>query len=148
MGFLDWAMGNSISGDAEGEEKLLRDCFPTLLQEGERVVFAFLKTTALGNSYKSFLNDRRLIIHEVRGLTGSSVKYKSFAFNNIKAWAVCTAGGVMDTDCELIIYPTGMSKIEIEFSKNKVDLFAIQQFLGNSILPKDEVRFAFYKCYQ
>jgi len=44
-----------------------------------------------------------------------------------------------DSDSELAIWPKGMGKFEIEFSKDKVDLFAIQRLLASKMLPAEKI---------
>jgi len=64
------------------------------LQTDERIVFAFVKR-GQWNSYKSFLTDRRILVRDVKGLTGKSIKYKSISYHLCRAWAISTAGGGM-----------------------------------------------------
>jgi hypothetical protein len=36
------------------------------------------------------------------------------------------------------VWASGMERFEIEFSKNNVDLFAINQFLNAKVLPQEQ----------
>ena len=99
-GILNYLDDNYIQGCAEHEEEKLRAACPFLLQDGERVVFAFLGAGGSGRD-SSFLTDRRILVRDVTGITGSSVKYTSTPFSAIKAYAISTVGGGLDHDSEL-----------------------------------------------
>mmetsp|Transcript_50624 Transcript_50624/g.123432 ORF Transcript_50624/g.123432 Transcript_50624/m.123432 type:complete len:808 (+) Transcript_50624:60-2483(+) len=133
----DYVSDNSIIGDAAEEERKLREISPDLLCPGEKVVFAFLGRGGKGRD-SSYFTDHRLLIRDVTGMTGKKVKYRSTPYKYIKAWAVSTAGGGIDSDSELQIWASGMAAIEIEFSKDKVDLFALNQFLNFKCLPAEQ----------
>ncbi len=68
---------------------------------GLQVAFAFQ-----GRRDSAYLTDRRIIMRDVTGITGSSIKYKSIPYSIIKAWAVSTAGGGFDSDSELQVRKT------------------------------------------
>ena len=99
--------------------------------------FAFIGRGGNGRDGHYF-TDRRIIHRDVTGITGTSTTYTSWPYSAIKAWAVSTAGGGFDSDSELRVWASGMGEMEIEFSKKKVDLFAIQQFLSLKIIPRDD----------
>mmetsp|Transcript_5110 Transcript_5110/g.12290 ORF Transcript_5110/g.12290 Transcript_5110/m.12290 type:complete len:849 (-) Transcript_5110:132-2678(-) len=134
----DFVSDNAVLVDSHAEEAKLKEISPHLLHAGESVVYAFTGRGGNGRDHY-YLTDRRLLVKDVTGITGKQVKYRSYPFRNIKAWSVSTAGGGFDSDSELEIWCSGMDKIEIEFSKDKVDLFSIQKFLNHKILPKEEV---------
>ena len=136
-GILNYLGNNYIQGSAEQEEEKLRAACPFLLQDGERVVFAFLGAGGSGRD-SSFLTDRRILVRDVTGITGSSVKYTSTPFSAIKAYAISTVGGGLDHDSELQVWATGMPRWEVQFAYDKVDLFAINQFLNSKVLPQEQ----------
>ena len=138
MQFLrDYLGDNSVQADAKEEEAKLKEAFPFLLQDGEQVVFAFLGRGGGGRD-STYFTSCRILIRDVKGLMGTSAKYTSIPYSIIKAYAVSTAGGGLDSDSELKVWASGMKKLEIEFSKSKVDLFALKRFLNSKLLPKEQ----------
>eukprot|EP00287_Rhodomonas_sp_CCMP768_P017445 CAMPEP_0202822970 /NCGR_PEP_ID=MMETSP1389-20130828/11442_1 /ASSEMBLY_ACC=CAM_ASM_000865 /TAXON_ID=302021 /ORGANISM="Rhodomonas sp., Strain CCMP768" /LENGTH=832 /DNA_ID=CAMNT_0049495939 /DNA_START=1 /DNA_END=2499 /DNA_ORIENTATION=+ len=133
----DYVGDNYIQADAQAEETKLRSSFPFLLKQDEKVAFAFLGRGGSGRD-SFYLTDRRILERDVKGLTGASVKYVSTPYSKVKAWAISTAGGGFDSDSELQVWASGMKHLEIEFSKKKVDLFAINQFFNSKILPQEQ----------
>jgi len=111
-------------------------------QDGETIVFAFRGRGGSGRD-SEYLTDRRILIRDVKGLTGSKTKYKSIPYSLIKAYSVSTVGGGTDTDCELEFWVTGGMEykndhIEFEFAHDRVDLFALKQFLNLKVLPREQ----------
>eukprot|EP00977_Amphora_coffeiformis_P010743 scaffold2518_cov178-Amphora_coffeaeformis.AAC.2 len=54
-------------------------------------------------------------------------------YDTILAFAVQSAGSLLDQDCELHVWSTGYPKISINFSKSNVDLFQIYQFFNVNV---------------
>jgi hypothetical protein len=129
--------GNSIQNNAEAEEKKLKKNCPFLLQDGEKVMFAFLGAGGGGRD-STFFTDRRILERDVTGITGTSVKYRSTPYSTIKAYAVSTVGGGMDHDSELVVWATGKPRWEFEMADDKVDLFAVKRFLNSKVFPPEE----------
>lgn len=132
----DYVGDNSVEVDAAAEEKKLREAFPFLLAEGETLAFAFTGRGGSGRD-NEYITDRRILIRDVKGMTGTSVKYTSYPLSQIKAYAVSTAGGGLDGDSELQVWCSGMPALEIEFAKENVDLFALNSFLNKKVLPSN-----------
>ncbi len=58
--------------------------------------------------------DKRIIAINVQGLTGKKKDFTSLPYSKIQAYSVETAG-VLDTDCELDLWFSGLGKVRFEF---------------------------------
>eukprot|EP00961_Rhodomonas_salina_P256657 3468008-Rhodomonas_salina.2 len=134
---FDYVGDNHIQADAQEEEKKLKADFPFLLQEGETVAFAFIARGGKGRD-SFYFTDSRILERDVTGLTGTSVRYVSTPYSKIEAWAISTSGGGIDFDSELQVWASGMDFLKIEFSKKKVDIFAVNQFFNSKVLPQEQ----------
>ena len=78
--------------------------------------------------------DRRLILVDVQGLTGSKVEYKSLPYKNISQFLLETAG-TFDLDAELKIWISSenLPTINKKFNKN-IDVYNVQRFLAEKTL--------------
>ena len=108
MGLLDGLLGNASKIDNASIE----DEFAPLLAPGERVEHAY----KLIRDYFVFTN-RRLVLVDKQGLTGSKVEYRSIPYRNITHFSVETAGS-FDLDAELKIWISGTAApIQKTFNK-------------------------------
>merc|ERR1712110_549158 len=87
---------------------------------------------------------KRLLSVDVKGFSGKKVKYLSVPWTSVQAFAVRSAGSMLDTDSEMMIWTDimfepgqgddppqpGMSYLEQDFQKDKVDLMAIHRYLS------------------
>ena len=81
---------------------------------------------------KWVFTDKRLIMIDVQGLTGSKREYHSIPYKSIIHFSVETAG-TLDDDGEMKIWVSGTPEpFEQEFSRN-IDVKAIQKALSNHI---------------
>ncbi|PKL00038.1 MAG: cytoplasmic protein [Tenericutes bacterium HGW-Tenericutes-1] len=123
MGLLDSLMGNASQVDNKIVEKELSP----LLANGETILKAF----AVFRDMFIFTN-KRLILADKQGLTGSKVEYHSIPYKSITHFAVETAG-TFDNDSELKIWISGNSTpIQKEFKKN-TNIKDVQTMLANCI---------------
>ena len=94
MGLINKLMGNAsvVSTDKLNEK------YARLLVEDEQVELGFklLRDTFM-------FTNKRLILIDVQGLTGSKVEYKSLPYKNISRFSLETAG-TFDLDAELKIW--------------------------------------------
>ena len=67
-----------------------------------------------------------------QGITGKKTEYKSCPYHYIKAFSVATAGGGLDTDCEMSVYSSGL-EMNIDFDKEKVNIYEIQKYLSGHV---------------
>ena len=58
--------------------------------------------------------DKRVIAINVQGVTGKKKDFTSLPYSKIQAYSVETAG-VLDTDCELDLWFSGVGKVRFEF---------------------------------
>lgn len=124
MGLLDGIMGNASKIDA----KKIQEEFGQLLAPGETVQQAY----QLIRDYFVF-TDRRLVLVDKQGFTGTKVEYHSIPYRSITHFSIETAGH-FDMDAELKIWVTGqMAPIQKQFNK-KLSIYEVQSVLANHIL--------------
>lgn len=117
----------------EARQKVQADS-PEILMEGEEFEFAFAWTRD-----QVYFSSHRIIFKDVQGLTGSSTGWKSIPYNTIKAFYVKTAGS-LDMDCELKIFPSGMTSFDCNFKKGGgIDVFALQKFINKKMFHPESV---------
>jgi hypothetical protein len=135
--------GASAIDPNEALESVRNDA-PEILIEGEIFKFAFAFTRD-----QVYFTNYRLLFKDKKGLTGSSVGWRSIPWNAIKAFAVQTAGTI-DLDVEIMFWATGVSnggfqryaampspRLSVSFKKGGADLFALQQFVNQQVFdPK------------
>ena len=123
MGFLDAMMGNASKIDPAGVQKE----FAQILAPGEAVEHAY----QLFRDYFVFTN-RRLVLVDKQGLTGSKVEYHSIPYRSITHFSVETAG-TFDLDAELKIFITGNPvPLQKTFNK-KLSIYEVQAVLASYV---------------
>jgi hypothetical protein len=108
MSLLDGLMGNASQIDAAGAH---RD-YAQVLISGERieVAYQFVRDVVL-------FTDKRLILVNKQGVTGSKIEYHSIPYRGITHFSVET-GGHLDLDAELKIWVSGSpTPIKLQFNK-------------------------------
>lgn len=126
MGFFDGMLGNSSKIDAA---KIQQE-FSQVLAAGEQVEQAY----QLIRDYFVFTN-KRLVLVDKQGLTGSKVEYHSIPYKNITHFSVET-GGHFDLEAELKIWISGTAvPIQKQFNK-KLSIYEVQSVLAGYILAK------------
>ncbi|MDX8554202.1 PH (Pleckstrin Homology) domain-containing protein [Tenacibaculum gallaicum] len=121
---------NSILGNAsEVSPEKLTDKYNRLLVSNEVVELGF----KLFRDVFMFTN-KRLILIDVQGLTGSKIEYKSMPYKNISRFSLETAG-TFDLDAELKIWISSenMPTVSKKFNKN-VDVYEVQKFLAEKAM--------------
>lgn len=118
---------------------------PPLLQANECVELAFK-----GRRDMVLFTPKRLIIVDVKGWSGKKTRYVTVPWASVKAFAVESAGSY-DKDSEMKLWTEvdditpgsdekppdpGISFIDQDFQKDKVDLFLIQRYLAARCLPQ------------
>ena len=76
--------------------------------------------------------NKRIITINVQGITGTKKDYTSLPYSKIQAFSVETAG-LLDLDCELELWFSGLGKVKLEF-KGNFDIAAFNKVLSNYIL--------------
>lgn len=124
MGLLDGLMGNASKIDAAK----IQTEFSQILSPGEVVEHAY----QLIRDYFVFTN-KRFVLVDKQGLTGSKVEYHSIPYRSITHFSVETAG-TFDLDAELKIWITGTpAPIQKQFNK-KLSIYEVQAVLASYVL--------------
>ena len=124
MGLLDGIMGNASKVDtAEIQQEFAR-----MLAPGESVQHAY----QLIRDYFVF-TDKRLVLVDKQGVTGSKVEYHSIPYRNITHFGIET-GGTFDLDAELKIWISGTAApIQKQFNK-RLSIYEVQAVLASYVL--------------
>lgn len=124
MSILNNLFGNATEVDVEE----LRKEFGEILVDGEEIEAAFRIFRD-----KWVFTNKRLIMLNVQGVTGSKREYRSIPYHSIDQFSVET-GGTFDDDCEMKLWIKGMHEpLKKEFKRN-VDVKALQRMLAKHIL--------------
>ncbi|QIL38135.1 PH domain-containing protein [Pedobacter sp. HDW13] len=125
MGLFSAILGNA--GAVSQEE--LKQQFGLLLTEGEEFEMGF----KLIRDMFIFTN-KRLILIDKQGITGSKVEYKSISYKSISRFSVETAG-TFDLDAELKIWVSSEINPSISKKFNKsVNVYDVQRVLAHHVL--------------
>jgi len=124
MGLLDQVLGNASKIDAAE----VQNEFAQVLAPGEKVEHAY----QLIRDYFVF-TDKRLVLVDKQGLTGSKVDYHSIPYKSITHFSVET-GGHFDLDAELKIWIASTAlPVTKKFSK-KLSIYEVQSVLASYVL--------------
>ena len=124
MGLLDGVIGNVSKIDPA---KIQQE-FSQILAPGERVEHAY----QLIRDYFVF-TDKRFVLVDKQGLTGSKVEYHSIPYKSITHFSVETAG-TFDLDAELKIWISSTAApIQKKFNKN-LSIYEVQSELASYVL--------------
>ena len=124
MGLINMILGNASEVNLDD----IRKEFADILIEGEALEKAFCVVRD-----KWVFTNRRLILLNVQGVTGSKREYLSIPYRNIAYFTIETAG-TLDEDCEMKIYIKGTgSYVQKEFSRS-TNIKALQQLLASHVL--------------
>jgi hypothetical protein len=125
MGLFSSLLGNA--GVANPEE--LIKAYSMLLAEGEHIEIGF----KLIRDVFIFTN-KRLILVDKQGITGSKVEYLSIAYKSISRFSVQTSGH-FDLDAELRIWISGEAQPSLSKKFNKqVNVYDLQRILAQHVL--------------
>lgn len=121
---------NKILGNAsEVSSESLTEKYSRLLIEGESVELGF----KLLRDVFMFTN-KRLILIDIQGFTGSKAEYKSMPYKNISRFSLETAG-TFDLDAELKIWISSENTPTVSKKFNKsIDVYAVQRYLALKVL--------------
>jgi hypothetical protein len=124
MGLFDGILGNAFKID---NTKIQQE-FNNILAQGEHVEHAY----QLIRDYFVF-TDRRLVLVNKQGITGSKVEYHSIPYKSITHFSIETAGH-LELDAELKIWLPGMATpIQKQFNK-KLSIYEVQSVLAKYVL--------------
>lgn len=134
--FMDVLGGDASAVDPSVVQEQLR-ADPPVLMPDEVVDMAF----KCGRDTYAFTT-RRMLVIDVKGMSGKMIRYTSYLWSSIKAFAVETPGAFLDRDCEIKLW-NGISHIEeqlfsMDLRDSSTDVMAIQRYLTDRILGQDE----------
>jgi len=131
MGIYDYIFSNAHQQDSVEAEKAVRAKYPLLLHEKEQIVLAFKDRGGKGRD-KHYFTTHRVLLKDGKGLGSKCKNYRSISYPSIQAFS-CDTAGMVDGDVGVTIYSRGIPEIRIEFGKNAVDIFQVQQFLNSHV---------------
>ena len=123
MGLLDGLLGNA----SEVEAAKMQAEFAQILAPGEQVERAF----ALIRDAMLFTN-RRLILVDKQGITGSKIEYHSLPYRAISHFSVETAGH-FDLDADLKIWVSGRAEPFTQEFKRGLSIYTVQAVLAGYV---------------
>ncbi|MFI8378665.1 PH domain-containing protein [Leeuwenhoekiella sp. NPDC079379] len=118
-----------LGNASEVSSEELTQKYSRLLIETETVELGF----KLFRDVFMFTN-KRLILIDVQGLTGSKMEYKSLPYKNISRFSLETAG-TFDLDAELKIWISSedVPSVSKRFNKS-IDVYAVQRLLAQKVM--------------
>ena len=98
-----------------------------LLVDGEEII----------ETYKSVrdgvvFTNKRIFVINVQGVTGKKKDITSLPYSKIQAFSTESAG-MLDDDCELELWFSGLGKVKLEFTIN-TDIYKICKTISNFVL--------------
>lgn len=124
MGLLDGILGNASKIDAAK----IQNEFAAILAPGEKVEHAY----QLIRDYFVF-TDKRLVLVDKQGMTGSKVEYHSIPYKSITHFSIETAGA-FDLEAELKIWISSTAlPVQKQFNK-KLSVYEVQSVLASYVL--------------
>lgn len=126
MGIFDHIMGNAT----EVNPNELQREFQEILIEAEEIQAAFKIFRD-----KWVFTNKRLIMQDTQGITGSKKEYYSIPYKSIYHFSVESAG-TFDADCELKIWVAGSSSPLQKELKKGVDVMGLQRVLAYYVCNK------------
>lgn len=125
MGLFDKLLGNA---DNISVEKLTQK-YNRLLIDNEEIELGF----TLFRDVFMFTN-KRLILIDIQGLTGSKIEYKSMPYKSISRFSLETSG-TLDLDAELKIWISSENVPSVSKKFNKsIDVYEVQKYLAEKVM--------------
>ncbi|MEN2400439.1 PH domain-containing protein [Flavobacterium sp. MC2016-06] len=125
MGIFSAILGNA---GAVSQEDLLKN-YGQLLTDSEEIEMGFklIRDTFI-------FTNKRLILVDKQGITGSKTEYRSIAYKSISRFSIETAG-TFDLDAELKIWVSSELQPSIVKQFNKsVNVYEVQKVLAHHVL--------------
>lgn len=125
MGLFNKLLGNA----SEVSVEKLTEKYQRLLSDTEEIEMGF----ELFRDTFVFTN-KRLILIDVQGLTGSKVEYKSLPYKSISRFSLETAG-TFDLDAELKIWISSetLPSVSKKFNRS-IDVYQVQKYLAGKVM--------------
>jgi len=78
--------------------------------------------------------NKRLILVDIQGLTGSKIEYRPLPYKNISRFSLETSG-TFDLDAELKIWISSEDSPSVSKKFNKsIDVYEVQRYLANKVM--------------
>lgn len=125
MGLFNKILGNA----SEVSTDKLTGKYGRLLLDNETIELGFklLRDTFM-------FTNKRLILIDVQGITGSKVEYKSMPYKSISRFSLETSG-TFDLDAELKIWISSENSPSVSKKFNKsIDVYEVQKYLAEKIM--------------
>ena len=120
---------NNLFGNAtEVDTEKLQSEFGEIIIDGEEIEAAFKIFRD-----KWVFTNKRLIMLNVQGVTGSKREYHSIPYSSITHFSIET-GGTFDGDCEMKLWVRGLSSPMVKEFKRDLDIKGLQRMLAKHIL--------------
>ncbi|WP_299671096.1 PH domain-containing protein [uncultured Polaribacter sp.] len=125
MGLFNQLLGNA----SEISTEKLNEKYKRLLIDDEEIELGF----KLFRDIFMFTN-KRLILVDIQGLTGSKIEYKSMPYKSISRFSLETSG-TFDLDAELKIWISSenIPSVSKKFNKS-INVYEVQKYLASKIL--------------
>jgi Bacterial PH domain len=120
MGFGAFLGDNAVQVEASTAEAAVREKYPLLLEESEKIEIAFTGRGGMGRD-KSYFTTHRILLKDGKGVGGKRKNYETIWYKHIQAFAIETAGA-FDGDVELHVYSSAGSSAKIDFAKGQMDV--------------------------
>lgn len=125
MGLFNKLLGNA----SEVNSEKLNEKYARLLSANEEIELGF----KLVRDTFMFTN-KRLILVDVQGLSGSKVEYLSLPYKSISRFSLETAG-TFDLDAELKIFMSSADTPTVSKKFNKsIDIYEVQKYLASKVM--------------
>jgi hypothetical protein len=124
MGLLDGLLGNA----SEIEVGKLEAEFSQVLAPGEKIERAYQLIRDL-----FIFTDKRLILVDKQGITGSKIDYHSLPYRSITHFSIET-GGHFDLDAELKVWVSGSSSPFLKKFNKRLNIYEVQAVLASYVL--------------
>jgi hypothetical protein len=125
MSLFNKILGNS----SEVSFEKLVEKYGRLLAEGEQIDMGF----QLFRDTFIFTN-KRLILIDVQGVTGSKVEYKSMPYKSITRFSLDTAGTFeLDAELKIWISSEALPSVSKKFNKS-IDIYEVQRYLAGKVI--------------
>jgi PH (Pleckstrin Homology) domain-containing protein len=124
MALLDGLLGNA----SEIDGAKLQAEFAKVLAPGERIEKAYQVIRDL-----FIFTDKRLILVDKQGITGSKVEYHSLPYRAITHFSIET-GGHFDLDAELKVWVSGSSTPFQRTFNKRLSIYEVQSVLASYVL--------------
>jgi len=125
MGLFNKILGNA----SEVSVEKLVEKYGRLLSDNEQIELGFqlIRDTFM-------FTNKRLILIDVQGLTGSKMEYKSFPYKSISRFSLETAG-TFDLEAELKIWISSESLPSVSKKFNRsIDVYEVQRYLASKVM--------------